>query len=326
MAGARAAGATLYVTLEPCCHQGKTPPCTGPCWPPACARVVVAQPDPFPAGRRRRMAELRAAGIEVELGLLEAEARRLNAPYLKLVADRPAVDHRQVGHDARRQDRHPHRPEPLDFQCPSRGEIVHALRGRVDAIMVGRETARARRSAADRPAAGPAHRAARGARYAGARLARKANWSARPARCPCWWPSGRRRPRPNGGGLRDAGCEVFVCAGETPRRAAGRAAGRIGPPADDQRAGRRRRPAAGQPAGRAGRSTRSTSSSPRSSWAARRPPRRWPARESPKSRRPCGSNRPQVRQLGDDIYITARCSADSSPGNREDREPCSTDR
>ena len=80
------------------------------------------------------------AGLTVDVGLMETEARRLNSPYLKLLSHGPAVDHRQVGHDARRQDRHPSR-ESRWISNPQSPRIVHSLRGRVDAIMVGRETA-----------------------------------------------------------------------------------------------------------------------------------------------------------------------------------------
>lgn len=83
-AGARARGATLYVTLEPCCHFGKTPPCTRAVIQAGIRRVVMAMEDPFPsvAGNGRR--ELEAAGIHVTTGVLEDKARALNAPYLKL--------------------------------------------------------------------------------------------------------------------------------------------------------------------------------------------------------------------------------------------------
>ena len=76
IAGKRARGATMFVTLEPCCHHGKTPPCTKAILAAGIGRVVVAQRDPFPAVGGSGLAELRAAGIEVEVGLLEDEARR----------------------------------------------------------------------------------------------------------------------------------------------------------------------------------------------------------------------------------------------------------
>src|ERR1044072_9196358 len=85
-AGEAAQGATLYVTLEPCCHQGKTPPCTDAILRAGIARVVAAMKDPFPQVAGKGGALLQAAGIPVEFGLCEADARRLNAPYLKLLA------------------------------------------------------------------------------------------------------------------------------------------------------------------------------------------------------------------------------------------------
>src|SRR5947208_11034558 len=79
-AGQAARGATLYVTLEPCCHHGKTPPCTAAMIRAGICRVVAAMQDPFPEVAGNGAAELRAAGIDVEIGLCEREARRLNAP------------------------------------------------------------------------------------------------------------------------------------------------------------------------------------------------------------------------------------------------------
>lgn len=141
LAGRRAQGATMYVTLEPCCHHGKTPPCTRAVIQSGVRRVVIAQQDPFPQVRGGGLAELRAAGIEAEVGLLETEAKRLNAPYLKLLeTGRPWVIAKWA--------------MTLDGKTASRvgssrwisnaqsREIVHALRGQVDAIIVGRETAR----------------------------------------------------------------------------------------------------------------------------------------------------------------------------------------
>jgi diaminohydroxyphosphoribosylaminopyrimidine deaminase / 5-amino-6-(5-phosphoribosylamino)uracil reductase len=141
VAGGRAKGATAYVTLEPCCHHGKTPPCTQALIAAGISRLVCAQRDPFVEVSGKGIAALQAAGIEVEVGLMEAEARRLNAPYLKLVTTgRPWIiakwamtldgklatakgDSRWISGEASR-------------------AIVHALRGRVDGIMVGHGTAK----------------------------------------------------------------------------------------------------------------------------------------------------------------------------------------
>lgn len=136
----KARGGTLYVTLEPCCHHGKTPPCTDAVIRAGIRRIVAAMPDPFPQVAGRGTELLRAAGIEVELGIEEAKARRLNAPYLKLLeTGQPYVhgkwamtldgkiatrtgDSKWISNEASR------RP-------------VHELRGRVDAILVGIGTA-----------------------------------------------------------------------------------------------------------------------------------------------------------------------------------------
>lgn len=82
-AGERAQGADLYVTLEPCCHHGKTPPCTDAVIRSGVRRVIVGHLDPFPAVAGKGTEQLRQAGLTVMVGLLEAEARWLNAPYLK---------------------------------------------------------------------------------------------------------------------------------------------------------------------------------------------------------------------------------------------------
>ena len=140
-AGSRASGATMYVTLEPCCHQGKTPPCSEAIIKAGVRRVVVAMADPFPEVAGGGLTQLREAGIDVEVGLLEAEARTLNAPYLARVEHgRPWIiakwamtldgkiatsdgDSRWISGEASR-------------------SVVHQLRGRVDAIMIGSNTAR----------------------------------------------------------------------------------------------------------------------------------------------------------------------------------------
>lgn len=133
--------ATLFVSLEPCCHFGKTPPCTQAILAAGIRKVVVGRTDPNPQVAGRGIAELRAAGVEVEVGMLEAEAKRLTAPFAKRVATGlPWViakwamswdgkiatgsgDSKWISNEASR-------------------AVVHQLRGRMDAIVVGAETAR----------------------------------------------------------------------------------------------------------------------------------------------------------------------------------------
>jgi diaminohydroxyphosphoribosylaminopyrimidine deaminase/5-amino-6-(5-phosphoribosylamino)uracil reductase len=88
-AAERARGATLYVTLEPCTHQGKRPPCAPAVVASGIRRVVIATRDPNPAAAGGATV-LREAGIEVEIGVEEAEARELNAAFLhRFTSDRP---------------------------------------------------------------------------------------------------------------------------------------------------------------------------------------------------------------------------------------------
>ena len=91
-AGARAKGATAYVSLEPCSHHGKTPPCADALIAAGVARVVVPIEDPDPRVSGRGLARLREAGIAVETGLCAAEARDINAGFLTRIAQgRPLV-------------------------------------------------------------------------------------------------------------------------------------------------------------------------------------------------------------------------------------------
>ncbi len=153
-AGAQAAGATAYVTLEPCCHQGKTPPCTGALLRAGVKRAVVAALDPFPQVDCKGVNELRTAGIECEVGVRAAEANWILAPYRKLITTgRPWVIAKWAmtldGKLATRSG------DSQWISSEASRAVVHQLRGRVDAVIVGSGTALRRQSAVNRPAGGP---------------------------------------------------------------------------------------------------------------------------------------------------------------------------
>jgi diaminohydroxyphosphoribosylaminopyrimidine deaminase/5-amino-6-(5-phosphoribosylamino)uracil reductase len=91
-AGDQAMGATIYLNLEPCCHHGRTPPCTDALLRSGIRRVVAAMSDPNPLVAGQGFAILRAAGIDVEVGLCQEQARRLNEKFITyIVAKRPFV-------------------------------------------------------------------------------------------------------------------------------------------------------------------------------------------------------------------------------------------
>jgi diaminohydroxyphosphoribosylaminopyrimidine deaminase/5-amino-6-(5-phosphoribosylamino)uracil reductase len=141
-AGEAARGATLYVTLEPCCHHGKTPPCTDAVLRAGIRRVVAAMPDPFPEVAGRGASRLRAAGLTVDFGPGEAEARRQNAPYLKLLTTGRPYVHAKWAMSLDGKIATASRNSKWISGEASRHR-VHELRGRMDAIVVGSGTVRA---------------------------------------------------------------------------------------------------------------------------------------------------------------------------------------
>lgn len=132
--------ATLYVTLEPCSHHGKTPPCAEAVIRAGIRRVVVAMQDPNPKVAGRGLRQLRQAGVDVEVGLLEAQARELNAPFIKRhTTALPWVIAKWAQTlDGATATRTGHSKW---ISSPRSRRIVHQLRARVDIIMVGIGTA-----------------------------------------------------------------------------------------------------------------------------------------------------------------------------------------
>ena len=135
-ADADARGGTLYVNLEPCCHYGRTPPCTDAIIRAGISRVVVAMPDPNPRVAGNGIRLLREAGIDVTVGILEREARQFNEIFVKFItSNRPFVLMKcamtldgkiaSVTGDSKW------------ISSESSRNYVHALRDRFAAIMVG---------------------------------------------------------------------------------------------------------------------------------------------------------------------------------------------
>ncbi|MEN6307004.1 MAG: bifunctional diaminohydroxyphosphoribosylaminopyrimidine deaminase/5-amino-6-(5-phosphoribosylamino)uracil reductase RibD [Anaerohalosphaeraceae bacterium] len=135
------AGATVYVTLEPCCHTGKTGPCTQALIEAKVAGVVAAVQDPSDKVAGKGFAQLRQAGIDVVVGVCEAQARRLNAPFFKFAKTaRPWVIAKWAQSiDGKLAWRNP--PADGNWISGSKSrQDVHQLRKRCQAILVGVNT------------------------------------------------------------------------------------------------------------------------------------------------------------------------------------------
>jgi diaminohydroxyphosphoribosylaminopyrimidine deaminase/5-amino-6-(5-phosphoribosylamino)uracil reductase len=138
-AGDAARGAIAYVTLEPCSHHGRTPPCCEALAEAGIARVVMAMRDPDPRVNGRGLAMLRGAGIAVEEGLLEAEARALNAGFFRRIqAGMPLVTLKLASTLDGRIATASGESRWITGEAARRE--VHALRARHDAILVGSGT------------------------------------------------------------------------------------------------------------------------------------------------------------------------------------------
>ncbi|MBX9873734.1 MAG: bifunctional diaminohydroxyphosphoribosylaminopyrimidine deaminase/5-amino-6-(5-phosphoribosylamino)uracil reductase RibD [Beijerinckiaceae bacterium] len=139
-AGARARGKTMYVTLEPCSHHGKTPPCADAVIDAGLARVVVGVADPDPRVSGRGLDRLRAASIRVERGLLGAQAHWVTRGHIARVAERRPFVQLKMATDAAGEVPMGHAGAPTWVT----GELARAhgqlLRARADAILIGRGT------------------------------------------------------------------------------------------------------------------------------------------------------------------------------------------
>jgi len=136
-AGKKAKGATLYINLEPCCHtEKKTPPCTKSIIKSGIKKVVIAMIDPNPEVSGRGIKELRKAGIETEVGIMEAKAKKLNEAFIKFITKKEPFVILKIA-------------QSIDGKiAASKGEskwitgekareYVHRLRNEVDAVLVG---------------------------------------------------------------------------------------------------------------------------------------------------------------------------------------------
>jgi diaminohydroxyphosphoribosylaminopyrimidine deaminase / 5-amino-6-(5-phosphoribosylamino)uracil reductase len=139
LAGARARGLTMYVSLEPCSHHGRTPPCANAIVAAGMRRVVCAIEDPNPEIAGRGLAVLRDAGVVVDLGLCAEEARWMAAGHiLRMTRDRPFVQLKiAVSADGLIA---PGDGAPRWVTGPEARQFAHILRARADAILVGRKT------------------------------------------------------------------------------------------------------------------------------------------------------------------------------------------
>ena len=132
-------GATLYVTLEPCDHFGRTPPCTDAIIGSGIGKVVIAMKDPNPINNGKGIAKLKKSGVKIAVGMLEDEARAINKPYIKFVTRRIPYVTLKIA-------------ESIDGKIATRTgdskwitsedsrRYVHVLRSKVDAVMVGANT------------------------------------------------------------------------------------------------------------------------------------------------------------------------------------------
>jgi diaminohydroxyphosphoribosylaminopyrimidine deaminase / 5-amino-6-(5-phosphoribosylamino)uracil reductase len=210
-AGDAARGATLYVTLEPCCHFGKTPPCTAAIVAAGVARVVVAHRDPFPQVSGGGLARLTEAGVAIVEGIDAESALRLNAPYLKRLATGcPFVTAKWAmtldGKTAVTSG------ESRWISGPRSRALVHELRGRMDAILVGIGTVLADDPELTARPPGP-RRAARVVLDSAARLPLTSRLALSARETPVWVAVTERASVEHRAALQALGCEILPFPG-----------------------------------------------------------------------------------------------------------------
>jgi diaminohydroxyphosphoribosylaminopyrimidine deaminase/5-amino-6-(5-phosphoribosylamino)uracil reductase len=139
-AGSRARGATMYVTLEPCSHYGKTPPCASAIIEAGVSRAVVGILDPDPRVAGRGIDMLRAAGIEVRRGVCAPEAVRITRGHILRVTERRPLIQVKMALDSGGQIARGTDGKPRWVTGPMARAHAHLLRARADAILVGSRT------------------------------------------------------------------------------------------------------------------------------------------------------------------------------------------
>lgn len=144
-AGSRARGATLYCTLEPCAHEGRTPPCAPRVVDAGVTRTVVAMVDPNPRVAGKGLDILRAGGVAVEAGVLEDEARRANAAFVTWITTRrPHVTVKFArsadGFVGGRVSAHGGGGQRVKLTGAAMDRLMHRQRAEIDAIVVGSGT------------------------------------------------------------------------------------------------------------------------------------------------------------------------------------------
>jgi diaminohydroxyphosphoribosylaminopyrimidine deaminase/5-amino-6-(5-phosphoribosylamino)uracil reductase len=138
-AGERASGGTLVVSLEPCNHRGRTPPCTNRIISDGVRRVLIAMTDPNPQVNGQGISRLREAGIEVDVGLLEEEATYLNRVYVKAhTAMLPWVEAKMASSLDGRLATATGRSKYLTSEASRK--LVHRMRAEADVVLIGRRT------------------------------------------------------------------------------------------------------------------------------------------------------------------------------------------